>query len=97
MAAKKKAKKKAAVTRKSPLYALTNKKFPEDLGGQGLLIHDALEKLQPATTAQLAEAVSAKLETRQKPTTVVSFYMGAWKKDGLVKVAKSGKPQPVAA
>lgn len=100
MATKKKAAPKKAVARKSHAYELTSKKFPE-LSGQGALIHAALLKKQPATSAQIASAIEGKLETKQTPKQVVSYYLGVWKSEGLVRVAKAPKAakvsEPVAA
>jgi hypothetical protein len=72
--------------RKSNLYELSAKDFPE-VSGQGLLIKTALAKLGPATVRTLADAVAAKLETKQDAAKVVAHYIGAWKAEKLVKVA----------
>lgn len=54
---------------------------------QQLLIRDAMKKLGPATAAEIAGQVKDKLKTKQDPQRVVSFYLAAWKKSGLVKAA----------
>ena len=100
MATKKKAAKKAAKkstgVRKAPLYQTTGKNF-EELSGQGALVHASLVKLQPATAAQVATDVAAKLETKQKPRTVVTYYFMVWKSENLVKNVKPAKEEKAAA
>jgi hypothetical protein len=89
MATKKATKAKKPTERKSPMYETTAKAFPE-LSGQGKIVHAALVKVQPATAAQIADACG-KLETKQKPRTVVSYYLQVWKSEKLVKNAKPAK------
>jgi hypothetical protein len=49
------------------------------------LVRDALKKIGPATAAEIAGQVKDKLKTKQAPQRVVSFYLAAWKKLGIVK------------
>lgn len=96
MASKKKVAKKTSKPRAGKTYELTSKTFPE-LSGQGALIHAALLKKQPATSAAIAAAIEGKLETKQQPIQVVSYYLGVWKSEGLVRVAKAPKAEKIAA
>lgn len=67
--------------------AYTLGKIPEDqkFRGQGELIMNALSAETPKTVEQLATGISEKLQTRQSPERVVSFYMSVWKKKGWVR------------
>jgi hypothetical protein len=83
----KKRKAKAAVTRErqTAKYQLTGDLSDKIKSPQQLLIRDAMKKLGPATVAEIAEQIKDKLETKQTPQRVVTFYLTAWKKLDLVK------------
>jgi hypothetical protein len=44
-----------------------------------------MQKIGPATAAEIADQVKDRLKTKQEPQRVVSFYLTAWKKLGIVK------------
>ena len=52
---------------------------------QQLLIREAMQKLGPATAAEIADQIKDKLKTKQEPQRVVTFYLTAWKKSGAMK------------
>lgn len=83
---KKHAVKKAPVkrVRQSARYQLAGE-LSDTTSSQQLLIRDTMKKLGPATAAEIATQVKGKLETKQEPQRVVTFYLTAWKKTGLVK------------
>ena len=56
--------------------------------GQAALIVEAMKASPdtPKTTAEIANAIKAKLQTRQEPERVVAFYMTTWKRKDWVKV-----------
>jgi hypothetical protein len=85
---KKRAAKKtpAKRVRQSAKYQLTGE-FPDLKSPQQLVIRGAMQRLGPATAAEIVNQVKGKLETKQKLQRVVSFYLTAWKKLGVVKVA----------
>jgi hypothetical protein len=71
-------------TRQTAKYQLAGE--PTDIKSpQQLLIQAAMKKLGPATAAEIAAQVKDKLETKQEPQRVVSFYLAAWKKLAVVK------------
>jgi hypothetical protein len=83
---KKRAAKKAAAkrVRQSARYQLAGE-LSDTKSPQQILIQAAMQKLGPATAAEIAAQVRNKLKTRQTPERVVSFYLAAWKKLGTVK------------
>jgi hypothetical protein len=85
----KKRKAKAAVTRErqTAKYQLTGDLSDKIKSPQQLLIRDAMQKLGPATAAEIADQIKDKLKTKQGPQRVVAFYLTAWKKVGVVKMA----------
>jgi hypothetical protein len=95
-ASSKKKASKTNVERKSPLYQTTGKQFPE-MTGQGSVVLNSLQKLQPATAAQVAADCASKLETKQPPRTVVTYYLMCWKAENLVKNVKQPKEEKKAA
>jgi hypothetical protein len=44
-----------------------------------------MQKLGPATAAEITDQIKGKLKTKQEPQRVVTFYLMAWKKLDLVK------------
>jgi hypothetical protein len=84
---KKRAAKKATVKRErqSAKYELAGELSHKVQSPQQLLIRDAMQKLGPATAAEIAGHVKDKLKTKQEPQRVVTFYLTAWKKVGVVK------------
>ena len=60
----------------------------DGFGNQPKLIAQALHRKGQATSAELAEAIKSKVETRQPVARVVSFYLTTWKSEGIVKAAK---------
>jgi hypothetical protein len=86
---KKRAAKKAAVTRErqTAKFQLTGELSDKIKSPQQLLIRDAMQKLGPATADEIAGQIKEKLKTKQEPQRVVTFYLAAWKKVGVVKVA----------
>jgi hypothetical protein len=70
--------------RQSAKYQLAGE-LPDTTSAQQLLVRDALKKIGPATAAEIAGQVKDKLKTKQAPQRVVSFYLAAWKKLGIVK------------
>ena len=83
---KKHAAKKAPVkrVRQSARYQIAAE-LSDTTSPQQLLIRDAMKKLGPATAAEIAGQVKDKLKTKQEPQRVVSFYLAAWKRRGIVK------------
>jgi len=86
-AAKKRVAKKVSRERKTAHYQLAGELPDKTKSPQQLLIRDAMQKLGPATAAEIAGQVKDKLETKQTPERVVAFYLGVWKKAGVVKAA----------
>jgi hypothetical protein len=84
---KKRAAKKttAKCERQAAKYQLAGELSDKVKSPQQLLIRDAMQKLGPATAAEIAEQVKDKLTTKQTPERVVAFYLTAWKKAGVVK------------
>jgi hypothetical protein len=84
---KKRAAKKATVRRErlTARYELTGDLSDKVQSPQQLLIRDAMQKLGPATAAEIADQVKDRLKTKQEPQRVVAFYLTAWKKSGVVK------------
>jgi hypothetical protein len=74
----------AKPVRQSARYQLTGE-LSDTTSSQQLLIRDVMKKLGPATAAEIAGQVKERLKTKQEPQRVVSFYLTAWKKSGLVK------------
>jgi|HubBroStandDraft_2_1064218.scaffolds.fasta_scaffold318602_1 hypothetical protein len=74
----------AKKVRQSAKYQLAGE-LSETKSPQQLLIRDVLKKLGPSTAAAIANQVKEKLKTKQEPQRVVSFYLTAWKKSGVVK------------
>lgn len=77
-------------------YSLTvagKKALTDAKEGQKTLILSTIGSLETATSAQIAEAVekSGKLETKQPVGRVVSFYLGQFRADGLVKLGAKAK------
>jgi len=85
-ATKKRVAKKTTVkrVRQSARYQLTGD-LSDTKSPQQLLIRDVMQKLGPATAAEIVSEVKGKLKTKQEPQRVISFYLVAWKKLGLVK------------
>jgi hypothetical protein len=82
---KKAAPKKVKPKKQAVSYELADD-FPENIKSpQQLLIRDAMKKLGLATAAGIADQIKDKLKTKQPAQRVVSFYLAAWKKRGLVK------------
>jgi hypothetical protein len=70
------------------LYEFTTKTIDQErLGVQEKIVYQALQKTAPADIATIAEACVG-LQTKQKPSSVVSHYIGRWKKDGFVRLSK---------
>jgi hypothetical protein len=84
---KKRAAKKATPRREHPTtkYELAGDLSDKIKSQQQLLIKDAMQKLGPATAAEIADQIKDKLKTKQEPQRVVTFYLTAWKKVGVVK------------
>lgn len=67
--------------------------------GQSALIISAMSEIEARTTSQITLAIKDRLVTRQDPERVVAFYMGVWKKSGLItlhEVAGETTPAPAA-
>ena len=84
---KKRAAKKGAVKhkRQTTKYELAGELSDKIKSPQQLLIRDAMQKLGPATVAEIADQIKDELKTKQEPQRVVTFYLTAWKKLGVVK------------
>jgi hypothetical protein len=84
---KKRTAKKATVRReqRTAKYELAGVLSDKIKSPQQLLIRDAMQKLGPATAAEIADQIKDKLKTKQEPQRVVTFYLTAWKKLDLVK------------
>lgn len=96
---------KTATTSRGRLYttSASGRKANENdgLGPQASLVFKTLQKLEPATSAQVTEAVekSKKLETKQPVARVVGFYLAQFRSDGHVKLgakAANGDAKPAA-
>ena len=86
---KKRPAKKAAVKRErqNARYELVGELSEKIKSPQQLLIVDAMQKLGPANAAEISDQIKDKLKTKQEPQRVVTFYLTAWKKSGVVKTA----------
>jgi hypothetical protein len=84
---KKRTAKKVGVNRvrQSAKYQLAGELSDKIQSPQQLLIQATMKKLGPATAAEIAGQVKDRLKTKQESQRVVSFYLTAWKKSGLVK------------
>jgi hypothetical protein len=84
---KQRAAKKAAVKREGQTakYQFAGELSDKIKSPQQLLIRDAMQKLGPATAAEIGDQIKDKLKTKQEPQRVVTFYLTAWKKLGVVK------------
>ncbi len=85
--------KKVEVTNRGHAYELTakgEKLDPKELGPQQAVIFPLL-KQGGKTVTEMAAAVSGRLKTVQKPTAVVAFYLGQWKKQGVCRFAPKAK------
>lgn len=54
--------------------------------GQAALIITSLLNKHPQAAQDIADDIKAKLQTRQDPLRVVSYYLSVWKKSGIVNV-----------
>lgn len=89
--------KKQKQQRTMKAYELTAKGVAQlaDSTRQQAVIFRALKGKQ-LTSAQLAQRVAGKLETKQSEQLVVGYYLTTWKADGLVRFAKAAKPKAAA-
>ena len=78
-----------------PVYELAGKEFPA-IAGQGALIKAALEKRGTATAAEITSDIDGRLQTKQEPHRVVTYYMLMWKSKGLVKAGKAPSEKQIA-
>lgn len=85
VAAKKEKKEKVAKEpRAATKFTLTDKEVKFKAGGQVELIVNSLKKRGEATIDEITKDIEGKLQTKQSPKSVVSFYMTAMKKAGTV-------------
>lgn len=87
MASKKAAKKKAAkAPRNGARYELTakGKTQLDEMGPQQKLVAQAISN-KALSSAEIGNAISSKLETKQPASRVAGFYISQMKHDGLVK------------
>jgi hypothetical protein len=54
--------------------------------GQAALIITSLQNKHPQAAQDIADDIKSKLQTRQDPLRVVSYYLSVWKKSGIVNV-----------
>lgn len=89
---------KKTAPRASRVYEFTAKgNQTEFTGEQPKLIAQALKRKGQATSAQLAEAIDNKVETRQPVVRVVGYYLTTWKAEGIVRVVKTSKKETAPA
>lgn len=84
MATKKKAERKV---RQGKAFEVTAKEPKDDsFGPQEQAVYDVLKKIGPATITQIGDKL--KVETRQEPKLVASFYLPRLRQAGFVRQAK---------
>jgi len=69
-------------------FKLTPKEAKFKAGGQVELIVLSLKNRGEATVDEITKDIEGKLQTRQNPKSVVSFYMTSLKKKGLIEAVK---------
>lgn len=100
MAKGKKAVKKVKVAKEPKArggFYIAGAKAPEKLGPQAQLVYDVVVKSGPIKPAEIADKIAERLTTKQKPVSVVSFYLGQFKAKGYVKLDKEAAKEAAAA
>lgn len=80
-------------------YVLGNIPEEQKFRGQASLVIEVLldRKPEPTTVAEIVKRIEDRLQTRQDPTRVVSFYMSVWKKRGWVSAVDVDSTDEAAA
>jgi len=87
-AAKKKTAKEAKAHKVATKFKLTAKEVKFKTGGQVELIVNSLKKRGEASVDEITKDIEGKLQTKQSPKSVVSFYMTSMKKNGTIETVK---------